>query len=112
MSDYLKAACEHVGATPEQVLAHRVDSAEQVFVLVVDNGIKGAPKHEIPLSELIAVSEPVIIPEPPKNAPEGDFETADVGYSDMTVAELQEIAKERGIGYSGLRKAELIEVLS
>lgn len=52
MTDYLKAACEHVGATPEQVMVHRVDEANQVFVLVVDNGIKGCPKFEIPLSEL------------------------------------------------------------
>lgn len=59
MADYLKAACEHVGATPEQVLVHRVDEAEQVFVLVIDNGIKGCPKYAIPLSDLIAVTEPV-----------------------------------------------------
>lgn len=59
MTDYLKAACEHVGATPEQVMVHRVDEAEQVFVLVIDNGIKGCPKFEIPLSELIATVEPV-----------------------------------------------------
>lgn len=68
MSDYLKAACEHVGATPEQVLAHRVDSADQVFVLVVDNGIKGAPKYEIPLSELITVASPVESNEPEQDA--------------------------------------------
>lgn len=59
MTDYLKAACTYVGATPEQVIVHRVDEAEQVFVLVIDNGIKGCPKYEIPLSELIAVAEPV-----------------------------------------------------
>ena len=59
MADYLTAACKYVGATPEQVLAHRVDEAEQVFVLVIDNGIKGCPKYAIPLSELIAVTEPV-----------------------------------------------------
>jgi hypothetical protein len=52
MTDYLKAACAYVGATPEQVMVSRVDEANQVFVLVIDNGIKGCPKFEIPLSEL------------------------------------------------------------
>lgn len=60
MTNYLKAACDYVGTTPDKVMVHRVDGAEQVFVLVIDNGIKGCPKYEIPLSELIAVVEPAI----------------------------------------------------
>lgn len=59
MADYLKAACAYVGTTPDKVLVHRVDEAEQVFVLVVDNGIAGCPKYTIPLAELIATVTPV-----------------------------------------------------
>ena len=33
-------------------------------------------------------------------------------YSSMTVTELKEIAKEKGISVSGLKKAEIIETLN
>ena len=39
-------------------------------------------------------------------------ETKKVDYSSMTVAELKEIAKEKGIATTGLKKADLVEALN
>ena len=39
-------------------------------------------------------------------------ETATVDYSKMTVAELKEIAKEKNISTTGLKKAEIVELLN
>jgi pyruvate/2-oxoglutarate dehydrogenase complex dihydrolipoamide acyltransferase (E2) component len=53
--NYLKAACEKLGCDPECVLTHHV--YEDHIALVVDNGIKGCPKYEVPLSELVVILE-------------------------------------------------------
>ena len=47
-----------------------------------------------------------------RHYPEKPAETEAINYSDLTVKELQDIAKERNIkGYSTLNKEELIAVL-
>lgn len=48
----------------------------------------------------------------PAHDPEPDPEPAPVQLSDLTVAELQAMARRLGIPYSGKRKAELVEALS
>ena len=48
-----------------------------------------------------------------KAAPKAEVKEATTDYSSMTVAQLKVAAKEKGItGYTSLKKAELIEVLS
>ena len=47
-----------------------------------------------------------------RHYPEKPAETETINYSDLTVKELQDIARERDIkGYSTLNKEELIAVL-
>lgn len=47
-----------------------------------------------------------------RHYPEKPVETETINYSDLTVKELQDIARERDIkGYSMLNKEELIAVL-
>lgn len=46
-----------------------------------------------------------------KAAPKKEEKTEVKDYSKMTVAELKEIAKEKGIATTGLKKAEIIEAL-
>lgn len=56
--DYLKAACKHLGIVAEQVKKHRIEGEN--FVVVADMGIKGCPKHIIPLADLHPV-EPATV---------------------------------------------------
>lgn len=55
MSDLVKRACSLLGVSPDRVLS----SAEYPdrVVLIVNNGIAGAPKHTVMIDDL---------PEPPK----------------------------------------------
>ncbi|TXD51600.1 MULTISPECIES: 50S ribosomal protein L21 [unclassified Polaribacter] len=49
----------------------------------------------------------------PKEEAKAEVQEATTDYSSMTVAELKEAAKEKGIsGYTSLKKAELIEALT
>lgn len=48
--DYLALACAYLKVDPARVLSHRV--YPDLIVLVVDNGIAGAPKYTVPLSTL------------------------------------------------------------
>lgn len=110
MTDYLQAALNYVGASPEQVVGNRLDEAAQVYVLIIDNGIKGCPKFTIPLSDL---QFKTYEPEPDETAvskPEPE-PVLSVDLDGLTVLELQELAKAAGISYSGLRKAQLLNSL-
>lgn len=43
---------------------------------------------------------------------DSDIETVGINYPELTIKELKSIAKERGIdGYSGMSKAELVQIL-
>lgn len=102
---------EYLSAKSQQIVKRRdVDGG---VVVLVDWGIGGIKKYTIPYADLTK-------PKPPKPAPvfeEEPEETAvpepvpTVDLDDCTVAELQDMARERDISYSGLRKAELIEAL-
>ena len=60
-------------------------------------------KEDQPAAKAVKVEE----------APKGKIEDTSTDLSGHTVAELKELAKERGLeGYSALKKAELIELLS
>ncbi len=47
-----------------------------------------------------------------KKAEVKEEKTADADYSKMTVAELKEVASEKGISVTGMKKAEIIEALT
>ena len=71
--------------------------------------VKEAPKQAAPVKETPKKETPK--PEAPK-AKEAPKKDTSVDYESMTVVELKELAKERGLtGYSKLRKAELIDAL-
>lgn len=59
--DYLKLACDRLGIEPGKALAHKV--YDDHIAIVVDNGIKGCPKHILPLSSL-QPTKPATLPEP------------------------------------------------
>lgn len=47
---YLLAVCNYLKVDPDRVLVYRVEGDQAV--LIVDNGIKGCPKYQVPLSRL------------------------------------------------------------
>lgn len=65
----IAAACALTGDPVEAVLSHRLTG--DTLTLVIDRGIKGAPKFEYDLSELSPSQPPLIAPEPePETKPE------------------------------------------
>jgi hypothetical protein len=60
MSNYLTKAIDFLGVTPEQVVKHRINEAEGVYILLADYGGGGIKKHIIPLVDL---------DEPPQSEP-------------------------------------------
>jgi hypothetical protein len=100
----------HFGVDVAQVVDARAVGNE--VVVLIDYGIGGIKKYRLPLDWLQPAPGPAaeVTPEPePAATPPDDY--GEQEFEALTVAELQELAKERGIAYSGLRKAELIEAL-
>lgn len=115
MSKHLIAACDKLGVSPDSVLSHRIDAESEVIRIVVDKGIRGVPLYEIPLSALVVTQpapEPVASVAEEVPAPEPVTAETDIDLSSLSVSDLREMAKEAGIPYSGLRKADLIAALS
>ncbi len=109
MTDYLRRACDYLGVAFNKILAHRVSDDE--VILVVDKGTEGAPKLSVPLSELESAPPKLAASKASEPEPETEAPAA-VDYSGFKVAELRQMAKERGIATSGLKKADLIAALS
>ena len=89
---------------------HRQYLTEVKIDGIVAKGAKPAAKKEEPKK-----AEPKKVEEKKVEAPKATTakKEASSDLSSMTVAELKALAKERGItGYTSLKKAELIEVLS
>lgn len=63
----IKAACALTGDPVEAVLAHRL--TEDAITLVIDRGIKGAPKFIYALTDLKPEPEAKPEPEPEPEAP-------------------------------------------
>ena len=78
------------------------------FITEDDKANKKAPKKEETKEEVKEETSKKEVKEEKETVKE-DKEKAD--YSSMTVAELKEIAKEKGIATTGLKKAEIIEAL-
>jgi len=85
-----------------KVVASKVENTTEVTV-------KGASKKTAKKEEKKVVKEEVK-EEKKESKKETKKETVD--YSKMTVAELKEVAKEKGISVTGLKKAEIIEALT
>ena len=98
---------------------HRQQLTELLIEGIVAKGAKktAAKKAEAPKAKPTAPAakkeEKPVKAAPKKAAPKAKKEKPVADLSSKTVAELKEMAKAKGIsGYSSLKKAELIEVLS
>ena len=104
----------YLGVDRQQIVKRR-DVGDSVIVLV-DKGIGGTPRYTIPLSDLqfktVDPPAPPTVEETPEETAVSEPVEAAVDLDGKTVAELQDIARDRGVSYSGLRKSELIEALS
>ena len=94
---------------------HRQSLTELTIENILASGSKPAPKAKAEKPAAAPKTEEA--PKAKKAAPAPKKEVVEkpaaVDYSKMTVAELKAVAKEKGIsGYTSLKKAELIEVLS
>jgi large subunit ribosomal protein L20 len=84
-----------------KVSASKVESTTEVTI----KGASKSTKKETTKKEEVKEDKKVAKKETKK-------ETKKVDYSSMTVAELKEIAKEKGIATTGLKKADLVEALN
>lgn len=92
---------------------HRQQLTELLIEGIVAKGAKKAAPKKAEAPKAAAKKAEKTVKEAPKKQPKAKAEKPAVDLSSKTVAELKEMAKAKGIsGYSSLKKAELIEVLS
>ena len=103
MTEYLDRALNYVGAVEGEVIWYGMSDDGTAYILLLDKGIKGCPKHRIPLDKLkgpVKKAEPVPVvvvveeeaEELPYSTPDDVPDLDELGYRD-----LQALAKEYDI---------------
>lgn len=90
MADDLDYLVETFEVKAGQVVKHRREDGE--LVALINYGVGGIKKYRLPLADVEAFS----VRDDPNR---------------MTVKELQQMARDAGVSYSGLRKDDLIDAI-
>lgn len=102
-----KAIADHLNIDEDRIMDWRVDG--DTVNVVVNNDIAGCPKVYIPLSDFDDIVYNIV--EAPDSIPI-TYEIPTKDFAQMNVKELKREAEQASIiGFSSMRKAELIEAL-